>query len=623
MRVRGGLLPWLLVLASVLACSTPVGVRRVAPRDVHRALTANVLSTGNPSAASTQVLHQMDLFDLYQSDPNAVIRALRASTLEKSIRPDLLFVLAELEFHQGEQARRSDARTHFLAAAFYAHRYMVSLPGGDNLLGVDPRFRISIDLYNRGLTSGLASDDGERVDLSPRTLPLPFGELVLERDEDDLMWGGYRMKDFAPVAELEVRGLRNRYRRPGMGAPLAASIEPVELENPPPGFGHISRGVRVPATALVLFSPGAPVAEGAVVHARLRVYTLDDATSVSIGDLQVALEYEPTAALAFGLAESRLWEFERAGFLSGDFGQDRDRGLRMLSPYDRKRVPVVFVHGTASSPARWAEMINHLQSDSTILEAYQFWIFQYNTGNPIPFSAGLLRQSLIDLVLELDPEGDDDNLQEMVVIGHSQGGLLAKLCVVESGEVFWRNISTASIDSLDLMPETRETLERSLFFEPLPFVNRVIFVATPHRGSFIADRWYSRIAARFMTVTNEIADAAADLFGQDDDGVLIRGLEDMPSSLDNMSLDNPFIRSLSELPIAPGVEAHSIIAVQVGQDFEPGHESENALWHDGVVSLDSARLEGVESELIVRSGHSTQSHPTTIGEVLRILRSSH
>jgi hypothetical protein len=34
----------------------------------------------------------------------------------------------------------------------------------------------------------------------------------------------------------------------------------------------------------------------------------------------------------------------------------------------------------------------------------------------------------------------------------------------------------------------------------------------------------------------------------------------------------------------------------------------------------SAHLEGVESEKIVGSGHSTQSHPETIEEVRRILR---
>ena len=111
----------------------------------------------------------------------------------------------------------------------------------------------------------------------------------------------------------------------------------------------------------------------------------------------------------------------------------------------------------------------------------------------------------------------------------------------------------------------------------------------------------------------ELAEAAGDLFTEDDDRILLRGLDDMPSSLDNMTSDNRFGRTLAELPISSGVEAHSIIAV-LGEQENP------ETGDDGVVTVESARIEGVESELIVRSGHSTQLHPLTIGEVRRILR---
>jgi pimeloyl-ACP methyl ester carboxylesterase len=601
------------VLAQNLACSTtPVGVRRVSPSEVHRTLTASVLSTGQPSSASTQVLDRLDLFTLHREDPEAALVALRAEMLATSERTDLLFALAELEFYRGEQLRRDEARPHFLSAAYYALACMTHLLSGEMKSALDPRFRVAADLYNRGLTSGLITDDGEFVDLTPRTLTLSFGSLELEADEGDRIWGGYRMTDFVPVAELHVRGLRNRYRRPGVGVPLAASLERVSDAERIPGEDHISRNVRVAATALVLFDGGMSQLEGDVVEGGLRLFTLDETTRVPVGDQSVALEYEPTAALAFALAEERPWSFERSGFLSGDFGEDVDRGLRMLAPYDRDRIPVVFVHGTASSPARWAEMINHLRSDSAILAGYQFWIFQYNTGNPIPFSAGLLRESVVDLVAELDPEGDDENLKRMVLVGHSQGGLLAKLCVVDGGDEFWRGISTAPIDELELEPETRRVLERSLFFDRLPFVERVVFIATPHRGSFLADRWLSRFASGFVSMPGELVDAAGDLFDETDDRILLQSLDDMPSSLDNMASDNQFLRALVEVPISPDVHAHSIIAVLDGQDdLDSGH--------DGVVAVESARLEGVDSELIVRSGHSTQSHPVSMREVRRIL----
>ncbi|MEO6030026.1 MAG: hypothetical protein ABIR79_24430 [Candidatus Binatia bacterium] len=61
----------------------------------------------------------------------------------------------------------------------------------------------------------------------------------------------------------------------------------------------------------------------------------------------------------------------------------------------------------------------------------------------------------------------------------------------------------------------------------------------------------------------------------------------------------------------PGVHAHSIIAIKTGV-IAPGA-------NDGVVQYASAHLDDVESELVVKSPHSCQSHPHTIAEVRRIL----
>jgi pimeloyl-ACP methyl ester carboxylesterase len=605
---------WLsvILLVPTLACSTPIGVKRVSAQQVHRSLTANVLSTGRASEGSTQILNRLELFELHRTDPDAALSALRESMLEKQDRTDLLSALAELEFLRARRLRRADARPHYLASAVYAYAFFALLSRSDLFVAVDPRFRLAADLYNRGLTSGLATDDGERVNLEPRTVSLPFGSLVLEIDEDEFLWAGYRMGDFVPVAELEVRGLRNRYRRAGVGAPLAAALEPADLEKPPPGFRHIANDLRVAATATVGLSNVIEGLRGGVIHAQVQIHTLDEATSLQIGDERVPLEYEPTAALAFGLTESRPWDFEVRGFFSGDFGGEQAIGLRMLGPYDAKRIPIVLVHGTVSSRARWAEMINDLQADSAILARYQFWIFQYNSGNPITFSAGRLRQSLTDLVAELDPQAKDPNLRRMVIIGHSQGGLLTKLCVVESGDAFWGLVSTVPIDELDLRPETHEVLERSLFFHPLPFVERVIFIATPHGGSFLAERRLARFAAGFVTMPREILDTVGDLFSEDDDRLLIRNLDDISSSIENMTPGTPFLTTLASLQVVPSVHAHSIIAVL------PGHEPVET-GHDGSVAFESARLAGVTSEHVVRSGHSTQRHPGTISEVRRIL----
>ena len=82
-------------------------------------------------------------------------------------------------------------------------------------------------------------------------------------------------------------------------------------------------------------------------------------------------------------------------------------------------------------------------------------------------------------------------------------------------------------------------------------------------------------------------------------------------SLFGMTPSNPVVQAMAATPVAPGIHANSIIAVAGNGPIEDGD--------DGVVKYQSAHLDGVESEYIVRSHHSTQSNPYTIEEVRRIL----
>ena len=51
--------------------------------------------------------------------------------------------------------------------------------------------------------------------------------------------------------------------------------------------------------------------------------------------------------------------FLRGGIFGGQIPSDRAQdGLFTLHPYRPGKIPVVLVHGTASSPVRWAELIN-------------------------------------------------------------------------------------------------------------------------------------------------------------------------------------------------------------------------------------------------------------------------
>ena len=309
------------------------------------------------------------------------------------------------------------------------------------------------------------------------------------------------------------------------------------------------------------------------------------------------------------LSGSAAWDFELGGFLFGDLVRQRTpTQLAALEPYQPRRIPVVFVHGTASSPARWAEMFNELQNDPRIRPRYQFWFFTYETGNPVLYSAMRLRESLETALRTVDPGGHDPALREMVLIGHSQGGLLVKLMVVDlEGEI--RAELGSVLDSPRLSDEARDLVQRIVAVRPLPFVRRVLFVATPHRGSYVAGNWLAHQIARFIRLPGQVLRATEDILLRDP--ALAARYRGRLSSVAAMTPGSPLLMELAPAPLAPGVIGHSIIAVKGDGPFQQDT--------DGVVAYSSAHIEGMASELVVTSGHSVQQTPEAIEEVRRIL----
>jgi hypothetical protein len=606
------------VLATAAACATPVGVAHEDPRVLYRALTRSVLSSGQPSPFTEQLLRRHGLDTRFQREPEAVLEELRHTQAPRDA--DRLFALAELSFVHAERAARPD---YHLAAAVYAYAFLTSAERRAEVApAADPRARLAADLYNLGMTRGLtvtpsAQGNGrvasqEEVVLDDRTLPLPFGQLELRGHPEQRVWGGYRMQRFIPLTQYRVRGLHNRYRQPGVGVPLAAEVAPVgEGKDAERARKRIPPRIRVPATAFVAL----PDVQDGIRSGRLRgvitLHAADEATTVHVEGVTLPLEMDTSGALASMLEGAPVWDTELSGFLRGDrplFGD----GLIMLHPYRRGRVPVILVHGTASSPARWAEIINEVQNDPFLRTRVQLWLFIYNTSNPILLSASRLREALAHVVEDLDPGGTDGALRDMVMAGHSQGGLLARLMVTDSGTRFWANVTDVPFADVRMPAETRALVQRTMFFEPCPYVRRVVFMATPHRGSYRVSGVVLRLVRRLVTLPVTIVREVAELAVENPELEAQGALRNLPTAVDNMRPGHPFIRTLSSSPMAPDVVVHSIVAVE-----GPGGLPDPS---DGVVTYRSAHLEDAASEVVVRSKHSMQRNPDAILEFRRILR---
>ena len=144
------------------------------------------------------------------------------------------------------------------------------------------------------------------------------------------------------------------------------------------------------------------------------------------------------------------------------------------------------------------------------------------------------------------------------------------------------------------------------------FVGTVIFIATPHGGSYQASMTIVGLFRRLVTLPVTIVTATTDILINAGDALKLGKDRRTFNSIAGMAPGNPAIEALRAIPIAPGIHAHSIIPTLQDGPLETRD--------DGVVEYKSAHIDGVESELVIEhSSHSTQSNPLTVREVRRIL----
>ena len=66
------------------------------------------------------------------------------------------------------------------------------------------------------------------------------------------------------------------------------------------------------------------------------------------------------------------------------------------------------------------------------------------------------------------------------------------------GEQLWTLVSKKPFDQVKLEPEDREELREIDFLETGPGVREVIFLATPHRGTRMADASFAQLGRKLV-----------------------------------------------------------------------------------------------------------------------------
>ncbi len=405
-----------------------------------------------------------------------------------------------------------------------------------------------------------------------------------------------------PVGRYSTKDLNHRYACGGQGI----STVVVRCRKPNEPFHRDQQlfsatVVLRPADGDVGSSSGAMVLE---LYDPLRVSSMD------VAGRQIDLQRDLTAPFAYrlsGVDREYLKGFLQPGSTSGD------SGLFMLEPYQPGKIPIVFVHGLLSDPLTWVNIANELRAQGDLMSHYQIWGYEYATGKEFLVSAAGLREQLQEIQLQLDPEGRDGALSQMVLVGHSMGGLLAKLQITSSGNELWNSVSCRPLANIVTTPETRSSLAELFYFEPLPMVSRVVFIGTPHRGSPWARRPVGRLGSKLVEEPSATQDRHQQLI-RDNPGVFSREFtRRVPTSIDLLKPNSPLLCAIDTLPVNDRVPFHTI--------FGSGFWMLAAGDSDKVVPVASARKSGAISEKSIHAKHTKLNQdPEGIEEIFCILR---
>lgn len=557
-----------------------------------------------PGVPSADILARMGLADLAERDPAAAASRLE-TVLAARPEADGALALAELSYRAGV-ARESDEPIRAIAwlrdAAALAS-LSIREPEGT-------RPEVATRLHNRAVARliRLAQAESRRTGTPWREL-LEANGLAMASPTPSL--APERFADLVVVGDLRVAGMQHVYQADGYGVPLVVHrrVEPTSSLDPLDQFHP--RELRSAATATITPVGGLPDRAWRRDPATLTFFDPYVDRAIHLGARAVPLAGDRTTPRVMQVAEGSLPTLELTGLFDSDFQRPGVKaGLYLFRPYEPDKIPVVLVHGLFSSPRSFLQNLNELENNPEIAARYQFWVFLYPTGLPIPTSALDLRTALVNVRDTLDPEHDDPMLEQMILIGHSMGGLLSKMMVQNTGMTLWDAAFRRPVAELEASPKTRAMLVNSLIFRPLPFVRRVVFVATPHRGSPIADQFFGRMVASLVKRTSAMASLSKELVELNGPDLIAPEFRRIPfNAVSNLRTDSPILKALDQIPISPKVPYHSIIP-QLG----------GILPTDGVVQYRSSHLDGAASEAVVRGDHFAMQDPRVTAEVVRILR---
>ncbi len=596
-------------------CASVVKVHTVKPQETYHELAMGAPLTGVLSPGTRQVLRIHELLPLWPAHPRALLRALeRLGNQDRNVtfaRVEIALLSARTAEEQGE----SDAAGLYADAARRAWMYLFGLHRAQRAPTCDPHELMAIFAYDDATARVIESLQNEgTAPSSGWKLVLP-GQITLLVKPGPGRWHLANFNRLQAADRLQIRRFQDRFTRFGIGAPFAGLIPhgagPVESRWYPP------KGLAVPVTAILRFGPAAHREHGDRMEASLELLDVRKTARLTINGRSMPTAADFTAPYAYlaALGEKQIQHIGAQGMFSPGATRSLHRMI-LMEPYDPHKIPLVLVHGLWSNPSIWLPLTNEIEGDPVLRRSYQIWYFLYPSGEPFLWTAAMFRDALDQVRHALDPSGTNPAMNQMVLIGHSMGGLLVKTTVSASGTALWDSIFTVPPSKLHVPQIERSRLEHALFFSPKPYVHRVIFLSTPQHGSRMAASIIGKLGSALVRLPHSFSQMLRDVARHDPQDITpaMRAIFEKggPDAVRALRPDHPVMKAFARLAIAPNVPFHTIIG---DRGLDGGTHAS-----DGVVSWKSAHLAGAASETIVPCGHHSTANRQAMNTILYILR---
>lgn len=617
------LAPLLLGGCSILREFGPaVEVHTLTAGEAIEARRGDILSRGKLSDATNQTI-RVSALDAQACAKPVSSDCVQALTAVTGVGLDRrLSALSELWLAQALAMKPgSEQQAAWLESIRYAYAYLFF---GDHTPGeraFEDRQTQVRDWYNHAVERAAMGMFEVRQQM-PSPLPAQTGwnmagwELKLDMRGARLPGSTAVPTELLPASSLSFRGLRSLYRRDGFGAELVAVMPDEPLTTAPTRDGRPAARrnqqpppwSEMPAPSMTfLLHPEGDDLDG-VLHThtvRLTVHDPYVESAIMLRGQRVPLAANFTSGYGVWLARAQFNRQSLRSLLGREGGIDRPH-VYLMQPYDPNRRIIVMLHGLASSPEAWVELANEILGDEALRQHYQIWQVYYPTNMPIALNHTMIRRALEDTLAHFDPSGQ---ASDFVLVGHSMGGVIARLMVSSSDQ----SLVQLASDQGRLTPQQIRRIDPMLRFEPFPKVSSAIFIAAPHRGTAFAGGRLGRWMAGFIRFPVTVLEELAHTLAPNAAASSHESLGHIPNSIDNLDENDPFVRAAASFPISTQVRYHSIVAQADPQVALVDSD-------DGLVPYRSAHLPGAQSEKVIISGHSVQQSAAAILEIQRILR---